>query len=287
MVSGGILPRIGADVKRSFEKTVSENFAKNGRNPYANGRKYDKMKDMGTQTLHEGHRQRMLHRLETGEESLREHELLEILLFNAIPRRNTNEIAHRLLSAFGSLDGVFNASFQELQTVEGVGAETAAYLRCIALCFARKQMCAPSPKPFDASSFSSLVQERLSGLTEEVIDVYCIDKNEKIKISKRYTSFRRDRASVGVGELSRFLAAQLPYGIVLAHNHPNASCRPSEEDEQFTASVTALCSMHGILFYDHLIVGADGTYSYFRLGRMEGIREAFSVGNILSGKVLR
>ena len=57
---------------------------------------------------HDGHRHRIIEKLDTG--VLCEHELLEILLFNALPRRNTNDLAHRLLTAFGSIRGVFSAS---------------------------------------------------------------------------------------------------------------------------------------------------------------------------------
>ena len=71
--------------------------------------------------MHEGHRKRMLERLAQGGENLQEHELLEILLFNAIPRKNTNEIAHNLLNAFGNIDGVFGAEFSQLSEIEGVG----------------------------------------------------------------------------------------------------------------------------------------------------------------------
>ena len=78
--------------------------------------------------MHEGHRQRMIARLEDHEESLLDHELLEILLFNAIPRKNTNEIAHALLEKFGSLSAIATAETKSIATVKGVGESTAAYL---------------------------------------------------------------------------------------------------------------------------------------------------------------
>ena len=89
--------------------------------------------------MHEGHRKRMLERLEHAERSLEEHELLEILLFNAIPRKNTNELAHALLSAFGSLDALFHAGTDELKAVPGVGGSTAAYLRIIGMFLERAE----------------------------------------------------------------------------------------------------------------------------------------------------
>lgn len=72
--------------------------------------------------LHDGHRQRKRQQfLSHGPESMADHELLELALFYAIPRRDTNETAHRLLDQFGSLDRVLSAPEQELEKVEGVG----------------------------------------------------------------------------------------------------------------------------------------------------------------------
>ena len=83
--------------------------------------------------MHEGHRKRMYEKLKNND-GLLDHEILEILLFNAVPRKNTNPIAHNLLNTFGSLGGVFNATHRQLVTVDGVGESVAAYLKCIAEC---------------------------------------------------------------------------------------------------------------------------------------------------------
>ena len=80
--------------------------------------------------LHDGHRQRKRQQfLSHGPESMADHELLELALFYAIPRRDTNETAHRLLDQFGSLDRVLSAPEQELEKVEGVGQGAAVLLR--------------------------------------------------------------------------------------------------------------------------------------------------------------
>ena len=108
--------------------------------------------------MHEGHRQRMLRRLNTDERSMPNHEIVEVLLYNAIPRKNTNETAHRLLDAFGSLDGIFHASFEQLCRIEGVGRETAAYLRTIAVCNDRMRFNDTSyPEKFNFASYCEFI----------------------------------------------------------------------------------------------------------------------------------
>ena len=78
------------------------------------------------ENLHAGHRNRMLHKVLKNPELFSDYELVEVLLFYAIPRKNTNEIAHRLLHTFGTLERIFNATAQELISVDGIGEKTAA-----------------------------------------------------------------------------------------------------------------------------------------------------------------
>ena len=235
--------------------------------------------------MHEGHRQRMLKRLEQAD-GLQDHELLEILLFNAVPRKNTNPIAHELLNAFSSLEGVLKASMEELYTVNGVGMETAAYLKCIAVLYERMgKKREELPKIFNVRTFSDYVMARLSPLDREVIEIYCIDANERIRSSRRFAAGTADRAALEPEEISRFLALQRPAGLVAAHNHPYSRAFPSDADDKFTAQLQVLCSMNNVRLFDHIIVGTDGTYSYFLVGRMEEIRRNFDVAHLIGGKL--
>ena len=84
---------------------------------------------MAEESIHKGHRQRMLKRyLEHGIDSFEDHELLEIFLFSAYTRRNTNDIAHRLIERFGSLEGVMHADYDALCEVDDVGPTAAGLL---------------------------------------------------------------------------------------------------------------------------------------------------------------
>ncbi len=235
--------------------------------------------------MHEGHRQRMLARLSQAD-GLQDHELLEILLFNAVPRKNTNPVAHELLAAFSSLEGVFRADMEELLAVKGVGKETAAYLKCVGAIYARMGKKGEElPKFFNVRTFTEYVSARLGALESEAVELYCIDANERIRSSRRFAAGTADRAELEPEEVSRFLALQRPAGLVAAHNHPFAPARPSDADDAFTAQLQLLCSMNNVRFYDHIIVGTDGAYSYFLVGRMEEIRRNFDVAHLIGGKL--
>ena len=233
--------------------------------------------------MHEGHRKRMLEREEEG--ALQDHELLEIILFNPIPRKNTNEIAHRLLATFGSLDRVLSAGEEELVRIEGVGKHTAQYLASIGELVTRvASQRAPTPSAVSFGNFSSYVRERFSGLTEEVVDLFCLDKTDKIKHTARFASGDPRHVEISMDEVGRVLLSHRPFGVVVSHNHPGAPCRPSPEDDRFTAQLQLLCSLNGVKLRDHIIAGDDGLFSYFTSGRLEAMEKAYSVENIIDAK---
>ncbi|MDE5547783.1 MAG: hypothetical protein K2J30_02155 [Clostridia bacterium] len=233
--------------------------------------------------MHEGHRQRIIQRLEGSGEGLQDHELLEILLFNAIPRKNTNDIAHSLIDTFGSLHGVLHATPDQLRGVKGVGPEVAAYIRCNGLILSRIEKPKTNPIKFNLQSFSQHVSQSFSLLDQEVIEIFCLDASERVKTSRRFTSDSANKVQVRSEEINRYIVNILPAGIVAAHNHPEGTCRPSEEDDRFTAQLMMTCSINNVKFYDHLITGKDGVYSYFRVGKMEDIRKKYHVNNLLGG----
>lgn len=232
--------------------------------------------------MHEGHRQRMLERLESAEGSLQEHELLEILLFNAIPRKNTNELAHRLLSAFGSLRAVLGAEMAQLKAVPGVGESTAAYLRIIGIFYARAQLKEPElPSAFSFAAFRPFLIERFEGAREEYVELYSLDGKDCVKNVRRFSSEKSFQASVDPKEISRFLVEAKPAAMVAVHNHITGPATPSREDDDFTAQLEILCSMHNVSLRDHIICSPEGVYSYFLSGKLNELSARYSIGNVL------
>ncbi len=237
--------------------------------------------------MHEGHRERMLEKLKASESSLNDHELLEIMLFPMIPRKNTNGVAHRLLDAFGSLNGIFLASATELAQVEGIGEKTAAQIRNIGLLYERMRFGKEEqPRKFNIDAYSGFLTQRYAGLSEEVVEVFCLDSSQRIKSCKRFSSGNAERVRVRAEEISAFVAASRADGVVVAHNHPAAGCTPSRADDDFTGKFAVVCSVNNVKFYDHIIVGTNGVYSYFRLGHMDKIRQKYNIDQIVSGNPL-
>jgi DNA repair protein RadC len=233
---------------------------------------------------HDGHRKRILQKLDSG--VLLEHELLEVLLFNAIPRRNTNDIAHRLLAKFGSILDIFNASFAELKRVDGVGESVASYLFCIGKfykAYYESQERDSYPDSFDTEVFISYVKREYKKLQKEVLDAYLLDANGKLIVKKRFSADNYFTAELSPEELIQFFYEYTPSGLVLVHNHPYGVPEPSQMDDETTAKCQLICSSQNILFCDHIIYAPNGIYSYYLSGKMREITKSCSLQKLLKG----
>lgn len=233
--------------------------------------------------LHEGHRKRIIQKLHN--DNLSEHEYLEVFLFNAIPRKNTNEIASELMFAFGSVSGVFNASMDELCQVKGVGESVAAYIYTSGRLFARYNANLKGrtyPQHYEKADFRAFVDSYYAKEKNEVFDCYFIDKKDKIVFRARHTDFKSDSVNTSPETILKGLVQYKPTALVVVHNHPYGPCTPSPEDDDTTCKIQMMCSMHGTMFCDHFIYSKVGTYSYYESGRMTEISERFSVSKIVA-----
>ena len=138
--------------------------------------------------IHDGHREKMRRRyLETGMEGFADHEALELLLYYAIPRRDTNPIAHALMERYGSLSAVLNAPVEDLQKVEGIG-ESAAILLTLVPRISRQARLADAAQETVISSTEragAYLLERFSGETRELVYLMCLDRKGKLLACKR------------------------------------------------------------------------------------------------------
>ena len=230
---------------------------------------------------HAGHRQRMYKKL--CEEDLPIQELLEILMFPVLPRRNTNDIAHRLLCRFGSLNAVFSASIEELQSVDGVGRSVANQLYCIGKIL-RKCMYEPAntvDKIFESKAFIERVGDMYKGFSYEVMDVYFLDRMGKILNRCRFSEYKKSHIRFNTKDLAKLLVEQSNVsGMVIVHNHPEGKPSPSQKDDEATKCAQLVCNVHDVLLCDHVIFSTEGVYSYYLSGRMAEISRQYSFSQI-------
>ncbi len=227
---------------------------------------------------HAGHRQRMYKKLR--EESLPEQELLEVMLFPLLPRRNTNDLAHRLLSRFGSLRGIFWADVEELEEVEGIGTNIANAIFCIGKA-QKKCMCERKKEGFHTEAFIEKIYKKYQGLPYEIMDAYLLDEEGTILSQFRFSDYKERKVAFHAKEFATLLVKQVGVsGVVLVHNHPVGRAKPSTKDDETTKQAQLVCNVHDVLLCDHIVFSYEGAYSYYLSGRMSEISKSYSLTEI-------
>ena len=237
---------------------------------------------------HDGHRQRMFAKM-TAQGDLYEYEILEILLFYVFKRRNTNDVAHNLLATFGGIKNILAAPVERLEQVEGVGKQTAQFLYAVGNC-ARASMKKGTETPmegeYDADRLADFLRETYQDMPTEVLDFYMLDQQGNIFKRRRFFG-NESRVSVEPFELSQMILENAPRGLIAVHNHPQGTLMPSQLDDEMTRVCQIICSSHGVLFCDHVIVANGGTHSYYSSGEMQRISKEYSLRRLKEGFVDR
>ena len=211
--------------------------------------------------LHDGHRQRKKEQfLAHGLNAFADHEALELLLFYAIPRQDTNDTAHRLLKEFGSLRGVLTAQVEELKKVEGVGGNAATLLHLVSELYRRV------PYAGDRSVILNSVEkcgdyflQLLGAEKHEVLYQACLDGKGKLITCRKLADGNIDSAALSVRQVVNNALLCEASAVVLAHNHPSGVALPSESDRSVTLLVRDALKMMDIRLIDHIVV-ADGDF---------------------------
>lgn len=211
--------------------------------------------------LHDGHRERLRTRfVKYGEESFCDHELLELLLFYSLPRVNTNETAHRLLEAFGSLEGIFNASIEELDSVKGIGRGSAILIRSAFLAVMRSQNNVQNNKRFADKSFSAEDAVSLfeSG-SEEKLFLVSLNAAKKVLGIETVCTGEVNYSDTTVGRIVKAAVLRKARFAVLVHNHPRGVAIPSQIDIIATQTINQALKYAQIDLIEHYVVCRDRT----------------------------
>ena len=216
--------------------------------------------------IHDGHRQRLRDSFKkAGLEGMSDVNALELLLFYAIPRQDTNELAHRLLDRFGSLSDVFEASVAELCEVNGVGENTAVLISLLPKLM-RKSMIAQREKTVFIRSIEeagSYLMPRFAFEDRELVLLLCLDSQKRLN-----GCFEVGRGAVNSVHLETRVIVETALknksvSVILAHNHPNSLALPSEQDIRTTEMLYHALRLIDVRLEDHLIF-ADGDFVSMR-----------------------
>lgn len=211
---------------------------------------------------HQGHRQRLRERFqEEGLDNFQEHEVLELLLYYCIPRRDTNPIAHDLINRFGSLAGVLEAPERELKKVEGVGSSAATFfaiLRAAERYYMVNRVDDSRPLTSIEACGRFLVPQFRNRRNESVY-LLCLDAKCKMLCCRLVGEGSVNSAAVPIRRIVEMALEANATSVVLAHNHPSGIALPSGDDVQTTKRLAMALNAVEIALVDHIIV-ADEDY---------------------------
>lgn len=214
--------------------------------------------------MHEGHRKRFTAKLTDGF-TFYDHEILEIILYNACPRKDLNEVAHRLVDSFGSVAGVLSASVDDLTKIEGIGKNIAEYIRVLGMCIERCDGSTGFGVVKNTDDFLRLYSAR-THKEGKPLEIYVLDKDDRVR---RIGGFGSDGKYEG--DVIALLTSSRAYGVFAALMR-DGNCFPVEADREILKSLARICRSCAVRLYDFCVSGGDGIYSCFIHGELSGDR---------------
>ncbi len=215
----------------------------------------------------EGHRERLRQRFINEEiDSIPEYIVLEMMLQGVIARKDTCDMARKLLQEFGCLANVIDAPLEEIMRVPGIGEAAAYHLKLLPKYYRKYAMSKKMKNiPFDSiESIGYFFVDRSIGYTEETVFLACLDAKMRLIECEEIASGSTNAARVSVREILRVALKYNASRVVLAHTHPNGDILPSIEDIESTDIINTVLSASDIKLEDHIIVAGDDYVSIMR-----------------------
>ena len=218
-----------------------------------------------------GHRARLRRRFrEHGLEGFHDYEVIELLLALAIPRRDTKPLAKALIARFGSLRGVMEAPFAELERVEGVGENAAPPLKLVRAAAERLlgEEALGSDPVSDPAAAIAYLNLHLGGLAEERFLLLLLSQSHRVKEIATISEGGMTSSPVSPQRVFRAAFAAGAPAMILVHNHPGGSLEPSGDDIRLTRNLKETGAALEIRVLDHLIITKSGWTSLAQRGLM-------------------
>ena len=221
--------------------------------------------------LFHGHRERPTPRFRaTGAAALPDYELLELILYAALPRRDTKPVAKALLARFGTFSEVLGAPEAQLREVAGVGDGVALHLKVVKAAAERFARDAVRERPlFDSGR--AVVDYCMAAMAYETVEhfrVLFLNKKNQLIADEVQQTGTVDHTPVYPREIVKRALELSATALILVHNHPSGDPTPSNADIQMTKQIVEVAKPLGIVVHDHLVVGKAGHVSFRALALM-------------------
>ena len=212
--------------------------------------------------LHSGHRERLKKKfIKYGADSLETHELLEMLLFYGIPRKDTKELAHNLINTFGSLPQVFDAPMNSLLKVNGIGESTAILIRLVSKLsrvYAEKNY-KTNNKRLTKEQIEKIILNKFIGRIKEHVVLALFDAKRSLVFCDVISQGSFSSTGVHIRDIIELALKFNATKAIIAHNHPSGIALPSREDIETTIELKNALKLVDVKLVDHIIV-ADNDY---------------------------
>lgn len=220
-------------------------------------------------SVHDGHRERLRARfLNDGLDHFNDIQVLELLLFYCIPRKDTNVLAHALLDRFKTVAQVLDAPVEELKKVPGIGDSAATFLSLVSAT-GRYYLVSKANQVTILNTIDQCGEYLMSffhGRRNEMVYLLCLDAKCGVLGCKMVGEGSVNSASVPVRKIVEMALAANATSVVLAHNHPSGVAVASDEDKQTTQRLAAALNMMDIELVDHLVIADDDFISMRQSG---------------------
>lgn len=215
-----------------------------------------------------GHRDRLRERFLKSPDALPDYELLELILFMAIPRRDVKPIAKKLEARFGSLRGVLNAGVAELSSVEGVSETTAIAIKTVQAAALRmlKQDVTGTTILNSWQRLMDYLHATMAHEKKEHFRLLFLNKKNELIADEIQGSGTVDHTPAYPREIMKRALELSATALVLVHNHPSGDPTPSQADVDMTNAICAAAEPFDIVVHDHLIVSRNGITSFKTMG---------------------
>ena len=211
-----------------------------------------------------GHRDRLRARFVTSGDELPDYELLELLLFTAIPRRDVKPLAKSLIDRFGSLAGVLSTPVSQLAKHPGLGETTAIFLRSVreaGLRLTREEII-DRPVITAWSQLINYLHAHMAREAREQFRILFLDKKNRLIADEVQQEGTVDHTPAYPREIVKRALELAATAIILVHNHPSGDPKPSQADREMTRQIVDAARPIGIVVHDHVIISRTGHISF-------------------------